>query len=117
MFSSISFTKDEGSGDTYTCSFSVEPIKEFQSKVFVAKSETTRSKGSGKSGNGSKSTRKQAPKTTSGKGLGIKRVAGTYSKSELKGSAKTLAEAKNKYCKKVIQYSLVNVMLKAKWNI
>lgn len=35
-FSSISFTKDEGSGNNYTCSFSVEPITAFKAKTFVS---------------------------------------------------------------------------------
>lgn len=35
-FSSISFTKDEGSGNNYTCSFSVEPITTFKAKTFVS---------------------------------------------------------------------------------
>lgn len=35
-FSSISFTKDEGSGNNYTCSFSIEPITTFKAKTFVS---------------------------------------------------------------------------------
>lgn len=35
-FSSLSFTKDEGSGNNYTCSFTVEPIEAFKSKVFIS---------------------------------------------------------------------------------
>lgn len=35
-FSSISFTKDENSGDGYTCSFTIEPINTFKTKVYVS---------------------------------------------------------------------------------
>ncbi len=35
-FSSLSFTKDESSGNNYTCSFSIEPIQSFKSKIAVS---------------------------------------------------------------------------------
>lgn len=35
-FSSLGFTKDESSGNNYTCSFSIEPIEAFKSKIFVS---------------------------------------------------------------------------------
>lgn len=36
VFSSLSFTKDEGSGNNYTCSFTIEPIEEFLTKTFIS---------------------------------------------------------------------------------
>lgn len=36
VFSSLSITKDEGSGNNYTCSFTVEPIEEFLTKTFIS---------------------------------------------------------------------------------
>lgn len=36
VFSSLSFTKDEGSGNGYECSFTIEPIEEFLTKTFVS---------------------------------------------------------------------------------
>lgn len=55
-FSSISFTKDENSGNNYTCSFTVEPIESFKSKVYVSNRKyfPTASKTSG-TGTGKKS--------------------------------------------------------------
>lgn len=35
-FTSLSFSKDENSGDGYTCSFSIEPINVFKTKLFVS---------------------------------------------------------------------------------
>lgn len=58
-FSSISFTKDENSGDGYTCSFSVEPITTFNTKTFISNrkyfptASKTSSNGLGYSGYGS----------------------------------------------------------------
>lgn len=36
VFSSLSFTKDEGSGNGYECSFTIEPIEEFLTKTFIS---------------------------------------------------------------------------------
>lgn len=36
VFSSLSFTKDEGSGNSYTATFTVEPINNFKTKTFVS---------------------------------------------------------------------------------
>lgn len=36
VFSSISFQKDEGSGNGYECSFTIEPIEEFYTKTFIS---------------------------------------------------------------------------------
>ena len=66
VFSSISFQKDEGSGNSYECSFTIEPIEEFYTKTFISDRKyfptinTTSggsggggvSRGSGKSGKG-----------------------------------------------------------------
>ena len=60
-FSSISFAKDENSGDGYTCTFSVEPIQEFNTKIFVASKKTSGAKTAGGSGK-----RKQANKNADG---------------------------------------------------
>ena len=60
FFTSISFAKDEDSGNGYTCTFSLSPVNSFKSKVFVS------DKIYGKS-NGSKgSSRKQDKKGVSG---------------------------------------------------
>lgn len=66
VFSSISFQKDEGSGNGYECTFTIEPIEEFYTKTFISDRKyfptinTTSggsrgsgiSRGSGKSGKG-----------------------------------------------------------------
>lgn len=36
VFSSLSFTKDEGSGNSYTATFTIEPINGFKTKTFVS---------------------------------------------------------------------------------
>ena len=36
VFSSLSFTKDEGSGNSYTATFTIEPINNFKTKTFVS---------------------------------------------------------------------------------
>lgn len=67
-FSSLSFTKDENTGNGYTSTFSVEPVNEFETKVFVSNKKYGSSKGSGSTGIKS-SDRKQNEKTTDGKSL------------------------------------------------
>ncbi len=66
-FSSLSFTKDENTGNGYTATFSIEPVNEFETKVFVSNKKYNLSKGKGSSGKGS--DRKQDNKTNSGKSL------------------------------------------------
>ena len=68
-FTSISFDKGDGDGNGYTCTFSVEPIVNFKTKIFVSNKKygsKASSKGSGSSGSGSKSNRKQADKSANG---------------------------------------------------
>lgn len=64
-FTSLSFEKDESSGNGYTCTFSIEPVNNFKSKTFVSNKKygNTGSKSSG-SGN-----RKQNTKTSNGKSI------------------------------------------------
>ena len=56
VFSSLSITKDEGSGNGYTCSFTVEPIEEFLTKTFISDRKYFPSVKSGGSGVGANSS-------------------------------------------------------------
>lgn len=71
-FSSLSFTKDENTGNGYTATFTVEPVNEFKTKVFVSNKKygTGTSKGTGSTSR-QKTDRKQDDKTTAGKSLKI----------------------------------------------
>lgn len=71
-FTSISFDKGDGDGNGYTCTFTVEPIVNFKTKVFVSNKKYSSSKGTGSSGSGSISKRDQANKTVSGQPLRVK---------------------------------------------
>ena len=72
FFSSLSFTKDESTGNGYTATFTVEPVNEFKTKVFVSNKKygTRTSKGTGSTSR-QKTDRKQDSKTTAGKSLKI----------------------------------------------
>ena len=50
VFSSLSFTKDEGSGNGYTASFTVEPITTFKVKTFISNKKYGTSGGKGAQG-------------------------------------------------------------------
>ena len=69
-FSSLSFTKDENAGNGYTATFTIEPVNEFQTKVFVSNKKYGSSKGSG-STSSKKSNRKQKDQSTTGKSFKI----------------------------------------------
>lgn len=74
VFSSLSFSKDENSGNGYTATFTIEPINLFKTKVFVSdqkyKSKMRTSSAGTSSGSGSKSSgsasRTQASKSSKG---------------------------------------------------
>lgn len=73
VFSSLSFAKDEGSGNTYTATFSIEPINEFKTKIFVSNKKystgiSSKGTGSGSTGSGN---RDQKNKTSDGKTLQV----------------------------------------------
>ena len=66
VFSSISFTKDESSGNGYECSFTIEPIEEFYTKTFISdRKYFPKINTSGSEGN---SSGVSSSKSTSGKG-------------------------------------------------
>lgn len=102
-FSSLSFDKSSESGNGYTCTFSIEPIREFKTKTFVSNkrykassssgsssgASSGVSKGTGKGGKSGTSNRSQGNKTSKGQGLSV----GFYSGGNPK-KFKTLAEAK-----------------------
>ena len=71
-FSSLSFTKDENSGNGYTATFTIEPVNEFKTKIFISNKKygTGTSKGKGSTG-GQKTNRKQKDKNTDGKSFKI----------------------------------------------
>lgn len=100
VFSSLSFTKDEGSGNGYECSFTVEPIEEFLTKTFISDrkyfptvnkkgysdnevgySGATRGYGSGSSNgvSGSRNTRVQS--SFASNGTKLKLMTGEYKRS------------------------------------
>lgn len=72
VFSSLSFTKDENSGNGYTANFTVEPFNIFKTKTFISNKKygikTTSSGGTG-SKKTSTSSRKQDKKTSKGNSL------------------------------------------------
>ena len=61
FFTSLSFAKDEDSGNGYTCTFSLSPVNNFKSKVFVSDKIYGKSSGTGNGSNNKK--------TSSGKSL------------------------------------------------
>lgn len=73
-FSSISFTKDENSGDGYTCSFSIEPITTFNTKTFISNrkyfptASKTSSSGTGNGGYGGGGLKGSGGTSSSGAG-------------------------------------------------
>lgn len=99
VFSSLSFTKDEGSGNGYECSFTVEPIEEFLTKTFISDRKyfpTVNKKGYSENevgyggvtrGYGSSGSRSVATKTTrvqsdvTTNGTKLKLMTGEYRKS------------------------------------
>ena len=64
FFTSLSFAKDEDSGNGYTCTFSLSPVNSFKSKIFVS------DRIYGNSGSGNKNKNK-SDKTNSGESLKI----------------------------------------------
>lgn len=67
VFSSLSFTKDESSGNGYTASFTIEPITNFKIKTFISDKKYGSSGSTGNaSGTGSVSSRKGANLTKNG---------------------------------------------------
>ncbi|MBQ8379218.1 MAG: hypothetical protein IJX34_00205 [Clostridia bacterium] len=70
VFSSLSFTKDEGSGNSYTATFTIEPINGFKTKTFVS-NKKYKTSGTGNSGSGGESNREQSNKTNDGKSIKI----------------------------------------------
>lgn len=82
FFTSLSFAKDEDSGNGYTCTFSLSPVNSFKSKVFV--SDKIYGKSSGTSNKNSK-------KTSSGESLEFGWSDGTA----MKNTFMSLEQAKN----------------------
>ena len=117
VFSSLSFTKDEGSGNGYECSFTIEPIEEFLTKTFISDRKyfptvnkkgytdeeigyggTTRgygSRGNGNSkGNGSGgAVRKQSQYTANGGKLTFMTTEYARSSGDVHGSFSTVKQA------------------------
>ena len=56
VFSSLSFTKDEGSGNSYTATFTVEPVNGFRTKTFISNKKYKTSGTGNSSGSGAKKT-------------------------------------------------------------
>lgn len=65
VFSSLSFTKDEGSGNSYTATFTIEPVNNFKTKTFVS-NKKYKTSGTGNSSKGGTSNRNQNDKTSDG---------------------------------------------------
>lgn len=72
--SSLSITKDESSGNSYTATFTIEPIENFKTKTFVSNikySNLNSTSGAGNKSSGTTNNRKQNDKTSSGKSLKV----------------------------------------------
>lgn len=82
VFSSLSFTKDENSGNGYTASFTIEPINTFKVKTFISdrKYFPSSSGTTAGTGNGGKGGSKRKESDTTSKGDKIK--VGWDSKSD-----------------------------------
>lgn len=91
-FTSISFDKGEDDGNGYTCTFSVEPIINFKTKIFVSNKKYGTSQGTG-SKTGGASNRKQNVKTSSGKSIQVGFQTGTEDRTDTQGF-KSLNEAR-----------------------
>lgn len=113
VFSSLSFSKDEDSGNGYTATFTIEPITSFKTKYFVSDKKykaKMRVTGNTTSGTGSKTSgttnRPQNNKTTNGDSLEY-----GYYKSSRIGTAKNTQEMKEiakqekKYIKTETKYT------------
>ena len=68
FFTSLSFTKDEDSGNGYTCTFSLSPVNNFKSKVFISNKIYSNFR-SGGDGSGNK--RKQSNSTSAGQSMTV----------------------------------------------
>lgn len=78
VISSLSVTKDESSGNSYTATFTIEPVENFKTKTFVSNikyssgtGNINNSGGSGNKSSGTTNNRNQKDKTSSGKSLKV----------------------------------------------
>ena len=102
-FTSLSINKDESSGNSYTVSFTIEPINNFKSKVFVSNIKYGASSGTGSSGGSGKDS------TNNGKSIKV----GFYHDTNAKdGVMKNLDQAKG--VAKNLDYAIMQVFGKAK---
>lgn len=104
FFTSLSFEKDESSGNGYTCTFSIEPVNNFKSKTFVSNKKygNTGSKSSG-SGN-----RKQNNKSNSGNPLNVTYIGPSSKMGIIKdGQTYKTREEFKKDCKQSGNYELI----------
>ena len=62
----MSFTKDEGSGNSYTATFTIEPINSFKTKTFISNKKYG---STGNAGSGTTNNRTQLDKTSGGQTL------------------------------------------------
>ena len=104
-FTSLNINKDESSGNSYTVSFTIEPINNFKSKVFVSNIKYGASSGTGSSGGGGKGK----DSTNNGKSIKV----GFYHDTNAKdGVMKNLDQAKG--VAKNLDYAIMQVFGKAK---
>ena len=71
VFSSLSFTKDEGSGNSYTATFTIEPVNNFRAKTFVSNKKYGINKYSESSRGSGNNTKNKKDKTNDGKSIKV----------------------------------------------
>lgn len=118
VFSSLSFTKDESSGNGYTATFTIEPINLFKTKVFVSDKKYKAVKTNTGTGTGSKASgttnRKQADKSANGNSFkyGVWQQENIYTnvknKDELLKYTKSLSD---------LHYVIYSPKLNPQWQI
>ena len=100
-FSSLSFTKDEDSGNSYTASFTIEPVNSFKTKILLSSKKYKAVKSGSGTGTGSKGKRSRGGSsglpsiTNNGK---KQKISYSYwQTNKLLGTANSISELQKKY--------------------
>ena len=102
-FTSLSFDKDESSGNGYTCTFSIEPVGNFKTKTFVSNKKYGSGSGTGNN-NSSTRNRPQKEKSSSGNPLNVKYIGSNRISG---GQTYKSRESLKKYNKQTGNYEMI----------
>lgn len=107
-FTSLSFDKDESSGNGYTCTFSIEPVGNFKTKTFVSNKKYGSGSGTGNN-NSSTGNRPQKDKSSSGNPLNVKYIGSNRISG---GQTYKSRESLKKYNKQTGNYEMITASSK-----